>query len=110
MEHAYEAGEAEDHRDTGSVSDSGHEFRQHDRHPSEVRVITDVKRIEDGWSIEVEDARGIRLTYWIADTRSGCVPHVGDTAHFYGGTFGKPLQGLEINGCRVFYNDRHAAD
>ena len=66
----------------------------------EQRTITEVRRAEDGWFIEFEDQRGIRLNYWVAD--SDCTPHVGDTASFYGGTHGQPLHGLEINGCRVY--------
>lgn len=64
------------------------------------RVITDVAREEDGWGIEVEDARGSRLWYWIADI--GCVPAPGSVARFYGGAFGHPLRGIEINGCQVY--------
>lgn len=66
----------------------------------EHRKITDVRLAEDGWSVEVEDPRGIRLTYWVAG--ADCVPHVGDTARFYGGAAGQPLRGLDINDCRVF--------
>ncbi len=66
------------------------------------RAITAVSRMSDGWSIEVEDASGVRLDYWLADT--GCVPHVGDTVTFYGGVLGEPLHGIEINGCRVYYD------
>jgi hypothetical protein len=72
------------------------------------RTVTDVCRAEDGWSIEVEDTRGVRLTYWIAGS-TGCIPRVGDTASFYGGVSGRPLYGLEINGCRVFFDDEAAA-
>jgi len=66
----------------------------------EQRKVTDVSRAEDGWSVEFEDRRGVRLTYWIAD--SGCVPHIGDSADFYGGAAGQPISGLDINGCRIF--------
>lgn len=66
----------------------------------ERRLVTDVRRGEDGWAVEVEDPRGVRLTYWVAST--SCVPHVGDTALFYGGAGGQPIQGIAINNCRVF--------
>lgn len=75
-------------------------FQQHEI--IEQRTITEVRRAEDGWFIEFEDQRGIRLAYWVAD--SGYVPQVGDPARFYGGALGQPLHGLEINGCRVFLN------
>jgi len=71
------------------------------------RIVTDVIRSEDGWSIEVEDARGVRMTYWIAGADE-CIPRVGDTARFYGGVSGMLLHGLEINGCRVFFEDMAA--
>ena len=71
------------------------------------RTVTEVSRAEDGWSIEVEDTRGVRLTYWIAGA-SDCVPQVGDIARFYGGVSGTPLHGLEINGYRVYYDDEAA--
>ncbi|HUG15451.1 MAG TPA: hypothetical protein VMM78_10570 [Thermomicrobiales bacterium] len=64
------------------------------------RTVTDVGRAEDGGSVEVEDPKDVRLTCWIAD--SGCVPHVGDIARFYGGASGQPVSGPDINGCRVF--------
>lgn len=66
------------------------------------RTITAVSRMSDGWSIEVEDAFDVRLTYWLADT--GCVPHAGDAVMFHGGVCGQPLRGIEINGCRVYYD------
>lgn len=66
------------------------------------RTITAVTHMADGWSVEVEDADGVRLTYWLADT--GCIPHVGDTVTFYGGVSGQPLHGIEINGRRVYYD------
>jgi hypothetical protein len=71
------------------------------------RTVVGVSRAEDGWSIEVEDTRGVRLTYWIAGVTE-CIPHVGDTARFYGGVSGAPLHGLEINGFRVSYDDEAA--
>jgi hypothetical protein len=64
------------------------------------RPITSVRREEDGWGVEVQDSRGCRLWYWIAD--SGCVPAVGSIARFIGGTAGEPIRGIEINGCQVF--------
>jgi hypothetical protein len=67
------------------------------------RTVTSVHRAEDGWDIEVEDERGIRLTYWFAST-SDYVPQIGDTAHFYGGVAGVPLHEVEINGCHVRYD------
>lgn len=72
------------------------------------RIVTDVSRDEDGWSIEVEDTRGVRLTYWLAGA-SDCVPQIGDTARFYGGVSGEPLHGVEINGVRVAFSDQDEA-
>jgi hypothetical protein len=64
------------------------------------RIITDVRRQEDGWGVEVQDERGHRLWYWIADT--GCIPAAGSIARFFGGVSGQRLKGIEINGCQVF--------
>jgi hypothetical protein len=66
----------------------------------EERVITDVRRAEDGWNIEVEDARGRRLWYWLAGW--GCVPQAGDRARFYGGKAGHPIRNVEINGHSMY--------
>lgn len=70
--------------------------------PIDLRTITAVSHMAEGWSVEVEDAAGVRLTYWLADT--GCIPHIGDTVTFYGGVAGQPLHGIEINGRRVYYD------
>jgi hypothetical protein len=64
------------------------------------RTITAVQHAEDGWQIEVEDLRGVRLTYLIPDY--GRIPQVGAVARFYGGFSGHPIYGLEIDGHRVF--------
>ena len=90
--------------------DRSHSSQPFRREGPEARIVTGVHRAEDGWDIEVEDARGVRLTYWIAGT-SDCVPHVGDTARFYGGASGEPLHGVEINGFHVPFDDHgEAAD
>jgi hypothetical protein len=72
------------------------------------RTITAVQHAEDGWSIEVEDVRGVRLTYLIPDV--GCIPRVGDTARFFGGIGGHPIYDVEIDGQRVFRAAQAASD
>jgi len=68
--------------------------------PIEERVITDVRRAEDGWDVEVEDPQGRRLRYWLAGWQ--CIPRLGDRARFHGGVDGRPLRNVEINGRSVY--------
>lgn len=64
------------------------------------RTVTQVTLSEDGWTLEVEDDAGVRLTYWIADP--GWAPHSGTTARFYHRDRDKRLCALEIDGHVVF--------
>jgi hypothetical protein len=68
--------------------------------PVNERLITEVRRSEDGWAVEVEDARGQRLWYWLAGWAG--IPQAGDRARFHGGVAGQPLRKVEINGRTVF--------
>ena len=64
------------------------------------RTITHVSLAEDGWAIEVEDAAGVRLTYWIADLDSA--PLAGSVARFHHRYRDRRLCALEIDGQFVF--------
>jgi hypothetical protein len=68
--------------------------------PSVDKTITSVSLAEDGWAIEVEDADGVRLTYWIAAL--GQMPLEGSKARFFHRKFDRRLCGLEIDGQVVF--------
>ncbi|HEX5166812.1 MAG TPA: hypothetical protein VFV93_15510 [Thermomicrobiales bacterium] len=67
--------------------------------PSSATIVA-AAYCEDGWEIEVEDATGIRLTYWVGG--QSAAPAVGATVLFYHGSADHRLCGMEIDGHRLF--------
>jgi len=64
----------------------------------EENVITDVKKYENGYDIELDDS----AWHFLVDD-VGIEPHIGDVARFYGEGFGRSVRGLLINNQTVFY-------
>ena len=64
----------------------------------EENVITDVKKYENGYDIELDDS----AWHFLVDD-VGIEPHIGDVARFYGEGFGRSVRGLLINNQTIFY-------
>jgi hypothetical protein len=67
--------------------------------PSSATIVATIYR-EDGWEIEVEDATGTRLSYWVGGQSP--TPSVGSTVLFFHGSADHRLCGMEIDGHRIF--------
>lgn len=72
-----------------------------------VYVLKEVREVKSGWSVSTTDGTGFVIPYlpikdWGKTYRKALVPEVGDHVALYG-DFGRPIQGIEIEGKGVVF-------